>query len=47
MGCVYVKDWFKPIFRPFLTLFLSKLKLLTPMVEPPPPSVISHVTPMI
>ena len=48
--CMYIKDWFKPIFRLFLTSLLCKLKFLILMVDfaPPPPSriVINQITPV-
>ena len=35
-GCMYMKDWFKPVFPLFLTWLASKLKILIPMADPPP-----------
>ena len=32
-GCMYIKDWFKPIFPIFLIRLLNKLKFLIPTVD--------------
>jgi hypothetical protein len=40
-GCMYIKDWFKPIFPLFLNWLILKLNFIIPMVDfaPPPPPV--------
>jgi hypothetical protein len=49
-GCMYIKDWFKPIFLLlFLTSLFRKLEFIISMFDfapPQSPNVISQVTPM-
>jgi hypothetical protein len=45
--CVYIKDWFKPVFPLFLNLLLNFLNARARFFPKPPPSVIGRVTTVV
>ena len=44
-GCMYIQEWFKPIFPLFLTWLLRKSKFIVPTADSPSPlNIINQVT---